>query len=123
MPTKPLRVLIVDDCRDTCWVLGKFLELLGHNASLTTDAGTALSRARNSTFDLLLLDVYLPGLNGWELLGELDQQKTRPAHAISMSSFINNGEPERSKAVGCLAHLIKPFNLHELEAVLPSIYP
>ena len=95
-----------------------FLQILGHRAELVPDAGTALDRAREGRFDVLLTDVQLPGMNAWRLGRELRTRGHLPPFAISMSAGDLGQDAVRSKEAGYDAHLIKPFKPDELEALL-----
>lgn len=105
---------------DLLRTLGLVLEALGYQVELANDAGTALSRARQAAFDVLIADVHLPGVSGWQLLVKLRAEGHRPPCAISMSTWDTGGEAARSAAMGYDAYLQKPFKVTELEAVLPG---
>ena len=66
-----MRILVVEDHHDTRHMLALVLTHLGHRVKTVPDAGTALDRARQDTFDALLTDIYLPNRDGWDLLAEL----------------------------------------------------
>ena len=118
-----LKILVVEDHPDTLTVLGMVLELLGYHCVLARDAGSALSKAANQRFDVILTDVNLPGRDGWELLQVFATRKQLPRVVISMSAGDNITQAKRSKAAGCHAHLVKPFRHGELESVLNRHLP
>ena len=97
-----------------------FLELLGHDCHLAPDAGSALARAAEKPFDVLLTDVHMPGMDGWDLVLALTAKGQLPPLVISMSAGVLHEEASRSKAVGCCTHLLKPFPISELETALAS---
>ena len=121
MLPKPLRVLIVEDHPDFLKALGMVLEMLGHHCELAGDAGLALAKARQDSFDLLMADVHLPGAHAWELIERLRAEQRLPPVVISMSTWDIGGELARSRAMGCVAHLNKPFKVEELEKLLRAI--
>ena len=61
-------VLVVDDDRDTCVLLAKWLQQAGHQATCVTSGGGALARLKSETPDVVILDVMMPGMDGEELL-------------------------------------------------------
>ena len=109
VPELSLSVLVVEDHPDFRQVLGVFLDILGYRAELAADTGTALVWARDKEFDVLLTDIHLPGMDGWELIGELIARGDLPPLVISMSAGNTGTEAARSKLAGCRAHLVKPF--------------
>ena len=72
------RILVVDDDRATRHVLTAVLESAGFEASAAKDGVDALSQLRRRRFDLLLLDVWMPRMNGLELLTKLRTRRRRP---------------------------------------------
>lgn len=116
----PLYILVVEDHRDTRDVFGIFLDSLGFRYDLAPDAGTALAKARTSKFDVLITDVQLPGRDGWKLIHDLQSGGHLPPLVISMSAGNDHVQSARSRAVGCHAHLVKPFKCLELETLLQS---
>ena len=67
----PLRVLVVDDCPDTTATMAILLRLWGHQVWVAHDGLSALAAARACRPDVVLLDVGLPGMTGWELARHL----------------------------------------------------
>jgi CheY-like chemotaxis protein/anti-sigma regulatory factor (Ser/Thr protein kinase) len=79
------RILVVDDDRTTRHVLSKVLASAGFTTSVATDGVEALKALRSKRFDLLLLDVWMPRMNGIELLAKLRTRKTRPRVVVMTS--------------------------------------
>ncbi len=113
-----LNVLVVEDHADTRNMLGMFLRHLGHCCYLAPDAQSALERAVDNPFDVLLTDVHMPGMDGWGLVKALAAGGQLPRLVVSMSAGVSEEEEAQSKAAGCHAHLLKPFALGDLEAAL-----
>ena len=102
-------------------MLALVLTHLGHRVRTVPDAGTALDRARQDQFDVLLTDIYLPNRNGWDFLAELRVRRISPPHIISMSAMHIDDARGPSKAAGCCAHLVKPFSVPELETIFQRV--
>ncbi len=79
------RILVVDDDRTTRHVLQSVLNSAGFSTSVATDGVEALEAMRAESFDLLLLDVWMPRMNGLELLAKLRRRKTRPRVVVMTS--------------------------------------
>lgn len=79
------RILVVDDDRTTLYLLQNLLNNDGHDTSIATDGAEALKALRAEPFDLLLLDVWMPRMNGLELMAKLRSRKQRP-RVIVMTS-------------------------------------
>jgi CheY-like chemotaxis protein/anti-sigma regulatory factor (Ser/Thr protein kinase) len=79
------RILVVDDDRTTRHVLSKVLTSAGFTTSVAKDGVEALKVLRTRRFDLLLLDVWMPRMNGIDLLAQLRRRKTRPRVVVMTS--------------------------------------
>ena len=121
MSKKSLRVLLVEDHPDFGKVLAMVLEMLGHQVNLVAEPGSALVRAKDAEFDVLITDIHLPGMNGWELILELRRRGDLPRLTVSMSDWNSGTEWAQSKRAGCDEYLCKPFKMEELEALLDRI--
>ena len=118
METKPLRVLVVEDHRDFLMALGTVLKLLGHEPLLVSEPGSALEAVRHNPFDVLIVDVHLPGMSAWQLVSLLREEGRLPPVVVSMSTWTDSADRKRSKESGCRMHLRKPFKVEELEGLL-----
>lgn len=81
-----LNVLVVDDDRDTATGLANFLTLDGHAVDVAFSGEAAISNAASNDYDLVILDVVLPGMNGFETMSVL-RQADPSARVILMSGF------------------------------------
>ena len=118
---KYLRILVVEDYNDIRHLLEEVLAHKGHWVEGLYGPGTALERMKQDGFDLLLTDVWQPNLAGWDFLDELRTHERLPAYVVSMSEMYGDEARRTSKAAGCFAHLVQPFKLEELEAILDDI--
>jgi CheY-like chemotaxis protein len=117
-----LRVLIADDNDAITRTFRWMLEALGHEATSARDGEEAVVVAREFRPDVFLLDINLPGMNGYEVC-----QKLRAEPEFEASLFIAQtgwSEPEhmeRSKQAGFHHHLVKPVTLERLNEILNSL--
>jgi CheY-like chemotaxis protein/two-component sensor histidine kinase len=120
-PGTPLRVLVVDDNRDAVESLSVLLELEGHAVQSAPDGLQALELAPSFLPQVILLDIGLPGMDGYEVAQRLrDLPETRQALLVAVTGY---GQPEdraRSRAAGFDHHLVKPIDLGELSGLLAS---
>src|SRR5258707_12417350 len=116
-----LRILIIENHEVTASFISLFLKRAGHGVIVVPDAQTALGRNDLSSFDVILSDIGLPDVNGWDLMKQL-RPKTG-AFAIAMSGFGGEADVQRSLAAGYQHHLVKPFVPAALEDVLRKVSP
>src|SRR5262249_12769969 len=111
-----LKILLVDDHKDTCAALEKLLVRRGHLVTATHNVRSAMEAAVGNKFDLLISDIALPDGSGLEVMMQLRAISKIPG--IAISGFGNNGDIERSLQAGFSEHLIKPIKLEKLEAAI-----
>jgi DNA-binding response OmpR family regulator len=117
----PGRILVVDDDRSTRHLLRSILARAGFKATVATDGRDALRILRTRRFDLMLLDVWMPRMNGLDLLEKIEARKTRP-RVIVMTS---DDAPEtllkavRRRAFTYLHKPVEPLDL--LQAVRQTL--
>ena len=107
------RILVVDDDRTTRHVLSKVLTGAGFTTSIAKDGVEALKTLRTRRFDLLLLDVWMPRMNGLDLLAQLGKRKTRPRVVVMTS----DDAPEtllRAVRAQAFKYVHKPVESHQL---------
>jgi PAS domain S-box-containing protein len=113
------RVLLVDDNVDAMEMMGFLLSEMGYEAYTTADAGHLVDLALERKPDVIVLDIGLPGVDGYELARMLKQHPQ--LKSIRLVAHTGYGSPEdRRKALdaGFDAHLVKPAELSDLEAAL-----
>lgn len=114
-----MRLLVVDDDVELCSVLGDFLRAQDFSVAFEQDGVRGLSRALSEPFDLLILDVMLPGLDGFEALRRLRQQSELPV--LMLTARAERGERVRGLQLGADDYLPKPFDPDELLARVRAI--
>jgi len=113
------RIFVVENHHDTLKWLKLYLEQLGHVVFTARTLGEAVELFPSSDCQVLISDIGLPDGNGWELLQRLDSPKE--VFAIAMSGFGMNADSARSRSVGYRHHLLKPFKVSELKAILAEV--
>jgi CheY-like chemotaxis protein len=114
-----LRVLVVDDNADAAQMLAALLEVQGHAVSVEYDARGALARAQDEHPDVLLLDIGLPDMDGYELARRLRAQpENAGATLVALSGYGQNQDRKEAQQAGFDHYLVKPADLNEVNEVL-----
>ncbi|HTE05313.1 MAG TPA: ATP-binding protein [Planctomycetota bacterium] len=118
---RPLRIVVVDDYPDSAASLGMLLRLLGHDVREITDPHGALELVLSFRPEVLVLDIGMPGMSGYDFVAAL-RQSGLPAlpRIIAVSGFMSEADRERSAASGFSAHLAKPVDLEHLRQALAA---
>jgi two-component system, cell cycle response regulator DivK len=120
-PGKPL-VLLVDDYADNREAYALYLRFKGYRVEEAEDGHQALERAFKSRPDLIVMDLSLPGLDGWQATRTLKQdRRTRDIPIIALTGHALEGESESARAAGCDAFITKPCEPNVLEAAIRKI--
>ena len=114
------KILLVEDDLENCEILGEYLTLSGrYEATIVHDAETALLRVQEQAFDLILLDIILPGKSGIELCARLRQRIYCPI--IFISCLADDETIVRAMKLGGDDYLTKPFRYPVLEARIEAV--
>jgi len=118
------RILVVDDEADGRALIARILE--GQGASVTTAETPliALEALRHSQFDILLSDIGMPGMDGYELMRharQLDAKRESPLPAIAITAYARPEDRQRSLLAGYHMHLSKPLEARELIAGVATL--
>jgi signal transduction histidine kinase/CheY-like chemotaxis protein len=114
-----LRVLVVDDNTDAAQMLAALLEVQGHAVSVEYDARGALARARDEHPDVLLLDIGLPDMDGYELARRLRAQpENAGATLVALTGYGQGQDRAEARQAGFDHYLVKPADLNEVNEVL-----
>jgi CheY-like chemotaxis protein len=114
-----LRVLVVDDCADSRATLSVLIGLWGHTTREADHGESALTVAADFRPHVVLLDLGLPRLNGYEVARRLRQLPGLSAvRVIAVTGYGDEVNRQRAAEGGFLAYLVKPFDLNLLEKLL-----
>jgi two-component system NtrC family sensor kinase len=119
---QPLHVLVVDDEEPVVRLMARLLHDIGHQATLVTSGEAALDAIGRETFDLILCDVKMPGLNGFELASAIREHDPALAERVIFMTGDTLSPATRTQLEqsGNL-FLPKPFAIEQLEAVVRSL--
>ena len=120
-PALARRILIVDDNRDAATSLALLLQLSGAETEMAYDGLTAIETGARFRPDVILLDIGLPGLNGYEAARRIREEPWgRAVMLVAVTGWGQAEDRERSKAAGFDAHLVKPVDHAALVKLLAS---
>lgn len=119
--SEPQTILVVDDDADIRELIKHRLELSGYKVAFAADAATALTLARKAEPDLILLDLTLPGGDGFMILERMQHLATL-AHVPVIAVSAREPEPNESRAreLGAVGYIHKPFETDELLGAIES---
>ncbi len=102
-------VLLIDDYADAREMYGYYLVRQGYRVEEAADGHEALAKALTLLPDIILMDLSLPGIDGWELARMLKQDaRTAAIPIIALTAHALNGEEQRARGAGCDAFVTKP---------------
>jgi PAS domain S-box-containing protein len=121
-PTPSLRVLVVDDNVDQAQSAALLLRASGHDVQVAFSATTALEVALEFQPNVVLLDIGLPEIDGYEVARRLRQNPhTEHFRLIALTGYGQDTDRQRSAAAGFDAHLVKPVDPRKLEETLSNV--
>jgi PAS domain S-box-containing protein len=116
------RILVVDDNRDSAKSLAMLLKLRGNEVLTAHDGVEAVEAAEKYRPQVILMDVGMPRLDGYEATGRIRERPWEPpAIIIALTGWGQEGDRALSKAAGCDGHLVKPVSLTDLEKLLTEL--
>ena len=116
------RILLVDDNRDATDSMATLLRLGGHDVRTAYDGQTALALARIEAPDVVICDVSMPGMGGYELAHHLREDLgLEDSLLVALSGYAQDEDRHRSQEAGFNAHLAKPVRLDNLKQLLANM--
>lgn len=123
MPPKPrLKILVVDDNPDSALSMAMMLSMMGHETRTAYDGEAAVTTAEAFRPDVVLLDIGLPKLNGYEVAQRIRQQEWGAAmFLVAITGWGQDEDRRRSEDVGMNLHMVKPVEPGALDRVLAEL--
>jgi DNA-binding response OmpR family regulator len=116
------RILVVDDNRDATESLTMLLQITGHETRSAFDGADALELASRFRPDVVLLDIGLPGLNGYDVARRIREQPWgRNTVLVALTGWGQEEDRRKSSEAGFDAHLVKPVDHGQLMAMLARL--
>jgi len=120
-PQRVRRVLVVDDNIDAARTLAHLLEDGGHEVEVAYEGTSALAIARVRSPEIVLLDIGLPGLSGYDVVRQLrEDPRTRGATIVAVTGYGQEADRLRALEAGFDQHLVKPVALSALDALFAA---
>jgi signal transduction histidine kinase/ActR/RegA family two-component response regulator len=117
----PARVLLVEDNVDAAEALADLLRLWGHEVEVAHDGATAVRLARAGRPGVILLDIGLPGMDGYQVAAELRSlPDLQGALIVALTGYGQGSDRRRTAGAGFDHHLVKPVDLEELRRLVSS---
>ncbi len=120
----PRRILVADDNVDSAVTMASVLTLLGDEVHVAHDGVEALELAENLRPEVILMDVGMPRMNGYEAARRIRSQGWgRRTVIIALTGWGQDDDRQLSREAGCDGHLVKPVDLPDLENMLDELLP
>ena len=116
------RILVVDDVIDTANSLAELLELMGHEVKAAYDGVTALKLAQDFRPDVILLDIGLPGISGFEVARQIRHNPALEGVAlVALTGYGQDEDRRQAEEAGFDRHFTKPVELHAVRLLLEQM--
>lgn len=113
------RVLIVDDEKTICEEFRDILEEDNHSVDIALGGDEAIEKVRETTYDLVFLDVLMPHMEGREVFEKI--KEISPVPVAIMSGYMPPNKEREVLALGAIACLSKPLDLHKIRSLLKAV--
>jgi CheY-like chemotaxis protein len=113
-----LKVLVVDDDPETAHSLAELVGNSGHDAQVAYDGRSAIRNVRDDDFQLVLLDIGLPDMDGYEVARRLTLLGQRSLSIVALTGYSSDEDLRRSDGAGLDAHIVKPCGTGQLQQIL-----
>ena len=109
------RILLVEDNSDTVAIISHALNFLGYETSIANDGIEAVELARSENPDVIIMDMMLPKMNGFEATSKIrNDPKTELVPILATTAMAMPGDREKCLKAGCDGYLAKPFTYRDL---------
>ncbi len=121
--TQPRRVLLVDDSVDAAEAMSMLLETLGHEIRVMHDGPSALAMVDDFAPDVVILDIGLPGMDGFEVARQMRTRAvTKAALLIALTGYGAESDKQKARDAGFDHHLVKPVSFTAIETVIAASF-
>jgi CheY-like chemotaxis protein len=129
-PTKPIthkplpvrRILVVDDTHAAVFILGRLLEALGQQVRTANSGAAALEVVQQERPDVIISDIAMPGMDGYELAGRLRKEPgLENVVLVALTGYSQDSDRQRARTAGFNYHLVKPVSMEALQDLLGSL--
>jgi CheY-like chemotaxis protein len=118
-PRSSARILIVEDDRDTAESMARLLRIFGHEVEIAREGCEAITLATRQKPEFVLLDIGLPGMDGYQIARKLKEEVTcKDSIIIAVTGYGQSEDRDRSRQAGIEHHLVKPIDHGVLLALL-----
>jgi len=116
------RILVVDDNHDSALSMAMMLQIMGHDTRTAHDGESAVSTAETFLPEVVLLDIGLPKLNGYEVAQRIREKAWGESmYLIAVTGWGQDEDRQRSSEVGLNLHMVKPVEPAALEKLLAAL--
>ena len=116
-----LSVLVVEDSEDSRESLRTLLQLLGATVAVAPDGREALDMIAGGNVDLVLCDLRMPRMDGFEFMHELNQRSATHPPVVAMSGLVSDADRDRTRRAGFESHISKPFDEATIVAAFDAV--
>ncbi|MBI4518338.1 MAG: response regulator [Deltaproteobacteria bacterium] len=115
----PKKILVVEDDADNRRIVTKVLTVEGYAVVEAIDGNQALEKARAEHPDLILMDLALPNMDGWEATRQIKADRTlQDIPVVALTAFAMRGDEEQARAAGCDDYIPKPARPMVIRAIV-----
>lgn len=116
------KILLADDEPDILIILKRYLELEGYDVTTASNGKEAIEKIRSNIFDLLMLDVMMPAINGWEVCKKIREDiRTKDVPVIILTARSQNVDALMSFECGADEYVTKPFDYPSMSITIKKL--
>jgi PAS domain S-box-containing protein len=121
-PLRGRRLLVIEDDEDVAAAMRVALQMVGHEVSLARTGADGIAAARASRPEVVLCDIGLPGMDGYEVARRIRADETlRETFLVALSGYAQDEDVAAARAAGFDAHLAKPASLEKVQRILSTL--
>jgi len=123
MPERPLKILLVEDHRETADITAHLLRRYGHEVDIARNGTAAMEALQAPLPDVVLLDIGLPGIDGFQVAEQLrSEPELKHVFIIAISGYGPDMLQGRARRAGFDHHLVKPVDFKTILSLLPGLH-